>query len=63
MTADVGVWRGIVLMSMRRDPEGFNEIGVSSMVISCPPVDNVVSATENLVGFAVKVWPSTVKIR
>ena len=46
---------------MIREPKGFSEMGVLSMVMPGPPADNVVPATENLVGFAVKVWLPTAK--
>ena len=55
MMAGAGVGRGIVLVPMRSEPEGSNEMDVLSTVMPGPPADNVVPAIENLVGFAVKV--------
>ena len=55
MTVGVGVSRGIVLVSITREPEGLREMSVLLTVIPGPPADNVAPATENLVGFAVKV--------
>lgn len=56
----VGVSRGIVLVPMTREPEGLREMSVLLTIIPGPPADNVAPATENLVGFAVNVWPPTV---
>ena len=62
MTVGVGVSRGIVLVPMTREPEGLSEMSVLLIIIPGPPADKVAPATENLVGFAVKVWPPTVKV-
>ena len=61
-TVGVEVSRGIVLVPITREPEGLREMSVLPTVIPGPPADNVAPPTENLVGFAVKVSPPTVKI-
>ena len=62
MIAAVGLCRGIVLVPIRREPEGFNEMSVLLTVMPGPPADNVAPPTENSVEFTVKVWPPTVRM-
>lgn len=44
-----------------RSPDGPREMGVPERVSAGPPGETVVPARGKPVGFAVKVWPATVK--
>lgn len=62
MIVGVGICRRIVLVSISREPEGFNEMSLLFTVVLAPPADKIASAIGNLVGFAEKVSPPTVKV-
>ena len=62
MIVGVEICRGIVLVSIRREPEGLKEISVLFTVIPDPLADTIASAIGYLVGFAVKALPPTVKV-
>ena len=52
----------MLLVPITNTPPDSKLTGVPEIVTPGPPADIVVLSIENAVGFAVKTWPSTVRI-